>query len=65
MAGFEPALSWSRTKHFTKLSYILETNRILSRFKQITTYEPEQENLQGIDTILMLGSIISQFAISF
>lgn len=23
MAGFEPALSWSRTKHFTKLSYIL------------------------------------------
>lgn len=29
MAGFEPALSWSRTKHFTKLSYILRTVLIL------------------------------------
>lgn len=29
IAGFEPALSWSRTKHFTKLSYILNF-RLLS-----------------------------------
>lgn len=28
MAGFEPALSWSRTKHFTKLSYILSAHLI-------------------------------------
>lgn len=26
IAGFEPALSWSRTKHFTKLSYILSSS---------------------------------------